>query len=408
MPKPAFTKAYYANLGKLYEPSVRPTGVVNLAVAENKLAAPLMMQRLQTAGDGISAESLAYNPYVGSERLRRAVARVVSRHIAQSCNVEAEQVLLTNGAGSALWLLSALIANPGQSILVPSPYYYAYDRDLCGLNGSQLVIVEDSEGRDPLSHEALTEAARGAAAAGTPCRLLVITNPSNPTGEVLSAERLLNAIEWAEAHGVDVIVNELYACSVLQGDFISVLRLYSGPSGECRLPKNVHFVWGLSKDFAANGLRCACIYSGSAEVVDAASTFCYFFQVGGPVQVQLSECLEDDDWVDGFLSQSREMVRKSVEVTEGVLQRLEVPYLAPQGALFVWADLQKWIVRAGGELELFKHLSSLDKGGVLLCPGSSFRASAGWFRICVTAAPKGHLAVGLDRLERGLSQLASE
>lgn len=401
MPRPAFTAIYYENMGKLYDPASRPAGIVNLGVAENKLATPLVMRRLANAGSGMSPESLAYNPYVGSARLRQAVARVLSRYVAR-CHIRPEQVLLTNGAGSALWLLSALIAEPGHGIMVPSPFYYAYERDLCALNGSQLVVIDGFEGRDPLSPEALTDAFEKSKADGTVCRLLVITTPSNPTGEVVSGQRLLSAIVWASAHGVDVLVNELYACSALQGSFDSVLGLYDG-----NLPKHVHFVWGLSKDFAVNGLRCACMISGSDEVAAAATTFCYFFQVGGPVQVQLSECLEDEDWVDEFLAQSRVLLQESVDATERVLRRCGATYSSPRGALFVWANLHEWCVRAGGELELFKHLTSLDGGGVLLCPGDSFQAAPGWFRICVTAAPTGHLEVGLARLEDGLRRLAS-
>jgi len=89
------------------------------------------------------------------------------------------------------------------------------------------------------------------------------------------------------------------------------------------------------------------------------------------------------------------------------LRAVGAPCDAPGGALFVWADLRRWAA-ASGELALFERLCALEGGGVLLCPGSAFHAPDGWFRICVTAAPEGHLEVGLDRLVAGLSQVPGD
>lgn len=404
LPKPAFTAIYYASLGSMYDPVSNPGGIVNLAVAENRLAMPRMRKRLEAAGACATPETLAYNPYAGSDRLRRAMANVVSRKIAHGA-VKPANLLLTNGAGSALWLLASMLAEPGEGIMVPTPYYYAYDRDLTSLTECKLVLVDGCGGSDPLDPKALTAAKDAAQAQGTRCRLLVLTNPSNPTGEVVQAERLKKAIDWAGQNSVDVISNELYACSTVPGgSFQSVLSLYkeAGAEAACDLPEHVHFVWGLSKDFAVNGLRVGCVYSHSAQLVEAASKFLYFFQVGGPVQAQLSECLEDEAWVDQFLEESRRQVREAVDATEAALRSVGAPYVPSEGALFVWADLSEWASRAGGELALFKHLSALPGGGVLLCPGESFRAREGWFRICVSASPEGHLGAGLERLLEGL------
>mmetsp|Transcript_126188 Transcript_126188/g.403326 ORF Transcript_126188/g.403326 Transcript_126188/m.403326 type:complete len:338 (+) Transcript_126188:122-1135(+) len=317
LPKPSFTSVYYASLGKLYDPVTRPSGIVNLAVAENRLAAPLIMERLAAAGSGAMPESLAYNPYAGSDRLRAAVARVASRHIAR-CSVDPANVILTNGAGSALWLLAANLADAGQGILVPTPYYYAYDRDFGALTDCQVVPFDRGDG-GPLDPAALSAALSSAASRGVTCRVLAITNPSNPTGEVVSVDEVRAAIDWAGEHGVDVIVNELYACSARPtSGFRSVLEMYQDGNGSCKLPEHVHFVWGLSKDFAVNGLRCGCIYSGSSALTEAATKFACFFQVGGTVQVQLADVLEDDAWVDSFLQESLRRVTGALDETEAV------------------------------------------------------------------------------------------
>jgi len=329
------------------------------------------------------------------------MARVASRHVADGGALDPGRLVLTSGAGSALWVLAGMLAEPGQGILVPTPYYYAYDRDFTALLDNRLVLLDGCSGMDPLAPQALSAAKEAAAAKGTECRLLVITNPNNPTGEVVSAERLRAAIDWAESQGVDVIVNELYACSVRPGSFDSILTLYKDASGTCKLPPHVHFVWGLSKDFAVNGLRCGCLYSGSQEVTEASSKFAYFIQVGGTVQQQLAACLEDDSWVDEFLLESRRRVREAADATCQALASVGAPFEPPAGALFVWADLRAWAAAAGGEAALFERLAYLPGGGVLACPGSAFHAPEGWFRFCVSASP--HLTVGLERLVAGLN-----
>jgi len=408
LPKPSFTSIYYASLDKLYDPVSRPAGIVNLGVAENRLSAPLVKDRLDSANSGVSFDSLAYNPYTGSERLRVAMARVASRHIAR-CSIDHKRLILTSGAGSSLWILAASLAEPGQGILVPTPYYYAYDRDFGALTDCQVVPFNTNDRGDPLNPEALSTAVHSASSSGIKCRLLVVTNPSNPTGEVVPACKLQATIDWAGRNGIDVIVNELYACSARSSTFQSVLSMYSDPSGVCNLPPHVHFVWGLSKDFAVNGLRVGCLYSGSDLLTEAASKFAYFVQIGGTVQAQLSECLEDDDWVDDFLAESRRRVGQAVAATEAALQSIGAPTRPSDGALFVWADLGEWATAAGGELRLFEHLAALPGGGVLICPGSSFQApTEGWFRICATAAPGDHLSVGLKRLIAGLASVGSK
>jgi len=184
LPKPEFTTLYYASLNNLYDAASNPTGLVNFAVAANQLARPMLEKQLRAVGSGASPTSLAYNPYSGSDRFRKAIARVISRHIAR-CSMNPNHLLLSSGAGSSLWLLAAVLADNADGIVVPAPYYYAYDRDLVALTGCRLIVSHGEEGGDPLEPSALTAVVDKAAKEGTRCRVLVVTTPNNPTGEVV-------------------------------------------------------------------------------------------------------------------------------------------------------------------------------------------------------------------------------
>eukprot|EP01062_Namystynia_karyoxenos_P060402 TRINITY_DN51971_c0_g1_i1.p1 TRINITY_DN51971_c0_g1~~TRINITY_DN51971_c0_g1_i1.p1 ORF type:complete len:449 (+),score=136.80 TRINITY_DN51971_c0_g1_i1:85-1347(+) len=398
-PRPSFAQAHYDSIGKSYDPASRPAGVVNLSLAENRISAELVAERLTKAGPCASMDSMLYNPYPGCDALRRSLARVVSRHMAMR-EVDPSRLVVTNGAGSALLLLATMLADAGDAALLPTPYYYAYDRDFGALAGVAVVRVKDGGAEGQLQPAALTAAAERAEAGGTPCRLLVLTSPDNPSGGILSPAELQGAVDWAAARGVHVIVNELYGCTVRDPTFRSVLRVYSGG-----LPPHVHFVWGLSKDFAASGLRCGCLYSDNKAVVDSATKYSYFYQMGGTVQRQLADALGDDAWVDGYLAESRRRIAAAVSDVEHALDAAGIQYAPSKGALFVYISLAPWVEAAGGEVQLFDHLRSQPGGGVLLCPGNSFGGAPGSFRICVTAAPPDHLREGMRRLVAGLRTL---
>jgi len=400
IPKPPFSAILQASMDKLYDPVTRPDGIVNISVAENKLVSDLVLSKLQEVGPCLTASGLAYNPNQGSQRLRKAIANHLSKRVAK-CPIDADKLMLTTGATSTLWLLTSMLTDVGEGVMVPAPFYHAYERDFTALLDSKLVVVPAGpDGSSCLDVNHLSRAKEEAAKGGVKSRAIVITNPSNPTGEVVSINEVLKVIEWASKEGLDVLVNEVYASTAhADSGFTSVLEAYRG-----QLPPHVHFIWSLSKDFGMNGLRCGCFYSCCPSVLQAAIPFGVFLQVAGTVQAQISSVLEDEAWVDYFLEESRRMIIESHKLTVDTLRSIGADVKMPKGSLFVWVNLGAWAKTAGSEMNLFKYLV---EEGILICPGQSSKAATeGWYRLCPPATPKDHLVVGLKRLEVALKKLS--
>ena len=102
-----------------------------------------------------------------------------------------------------------------------------------------------------------------------------------------------------------VVSDEIYACSIFGDDmpsFVSAWDLATtlGEAGEAQ----VHVVYGLAKDFGVSGLRVGALASRNQELLDAHTNLGYFSMIPGPTQAQVAEILQDESWVDDFISAS--------------------------------------------------------------------------------------------------------
>jgi len=118
--------------------------------------------------------------------------------------VDREHLTCTAGAGAVVDLLFHCIASAGDAVLIPAPYYPAFDNDLSVRNGIKAVPVYLDGERGPLGLQ-LDAAAAAAAAAGHPVRALLISNPSNPIGTVLPEGELREMMAWCLENKVHLV-----------------------------------------------------------------------------------------------------------------------------------------------------------------------------------------------------------
>lgn len=169
--------------------------------------------------------------------------------------VNPDDLCISAGCGAILDNLFMTITSPGDGVLIPAPYYPAFDNDLRVRNGARALPVSGDRADTLPNPSQLDAAVAKAAAEGCRVRALLLTNPSNPLGVVFTPAELTAAMEWAFDKGLHVVVDEVYASSVFDAQpavpFVSALAM------EAALPamaKNkLHLVYGLSKDFCASG-----------------------------------------------------------------------------------------------------------------------------------------------------------
>lgn len=160
----------------------------------------------------------AYSESKGMRFVREAVAQFISARdsvdgVAQ--RADPEHIYLTDGASKGVQAaLRLLISSEKDGILIPIPQYPLYSATITLYGGRQVGYYLDEEGGWSLDEHMLEEAIQRAHKEGTHVRAIVVINPGNPTGSVLSEENIAMVIRFARRHNLSILADEVYQDNV--------------------------------------------------------------------------------------------------------------------------------------------------------------------------------------------------
>ena len=143
-----------------------------------------------------------YSPTPGLPELRQAIVNKTKRD--SNYEISVDQVLVTNGGKQAVYQAFASIINPGDEVILPSPFWTTYP-ECIKLAGGKAIEVFADESQDYLVSIEQLEAARN-----ENTKALLFCSPSNPTGSVYSNEQVKAIGQWAAKHGIWIISDEIY------------------------------------------------------------------------------------------------------------------------------------------------------------------------------------------------------
>jgi aspartate/methionine/tyrosine aminotransferase len=380
---PPIAAAHFRAQAHPYHPEHRPDGYLNLGTAENRLVWDLLEPRL--AGPRrITAQDTHYAPMYGIAALREETAALLAR--TRSVPVDPQDLVVVGGASAALAIAAAALCDPGDAVIVPAPYYSGFDADLTAHSGARIVPAPGGPGDGFRLSAAAVESAFGRArAAGLNPRVLTLASPTNPIGQVHSAQELRDVLAVAAAYDADVITDELYANGVFGPTaFTGVHALPDSPLP----PERVHTVWGFAKDFGLSGFKAGVLFTTNKEVRAAAREMAYFAPVSTDTQALLRDLLADHAWVDAFLVACRSRLRDSYAHLTGLLDEARLPYLPAEAGFSVWTDLRDRLPKPGFKGESLVWQALISEARVSILPGAVFKSpQPGWFRICHTTDP---------------------
>ena len=198
-----------------------------------------------------------YTPAAGLPELRDAIVKKTKRD--SNYEITSDQVLVTNGGKQAVYQAFASILDPGDEVLLPSPYWTTYP-ECIKLAGGVSVEIFANESQNYLVSVEQLEKARTAKT-----KVLLFCSPSNPTGSVYSPEQVKAIGEWALANGLWVVTDEIYEHLLYDGA--------TAPSICVAVPAladRTIIINGVAKTYAMTGWRVGWMI-GPKDVIKAAT-----------------------------------------------------------------------------------------------------------------------------------------
>ncbi|KAJ9538758.1 hypothetical protein OSB04_031491 [Centaurea solstitialis] len=408
-------KAYDENP---YHEKHNPSGVIQMGLAENQVSFDLLEKYLESNQEATSwgkrvcgfRENALFQDYHGLLSFRKAMASFMEKVRGGKVKFDPERIVLTAGATAANELLTFILANPGDALLVPTPYYPGFDRDLRWRTGVEIVPIHcESSNNFQITPQALQSAYDHATSQNMKVSGVLITNPSNPLGATVQRKVLEQILDFVTQKNIHLISDEIYSGSVFHPhEFVSiaeVLKSRRNPNDA----QNCHIVYSLSKDLGLPGFRVGTVYSYNDRVVTAARRMSSFTLVSSQTQLLLASMLSDDTFTDDYIRVNRERLRKRYESIVGGLRRAGIECLEGNAGLFCWMNLGPYLREntKEGELEIWRAI--MEDVRLNISPGSSCRCSeAGWFRVCFANMSEETLGVALRRLHEFMDRRRRE
>jgi len=333
-----------------------------------------------------------YTPTPGLPELRDAIVAKTLRD--SNYVITADQVLVTNGGKQAVYQSFASIIDPGDEVILPSPYWTTYPECIKLAGGISVEVFADESQNYLVTVEQL-EAAR------TPkTKAMLFCSPSNPTGSVYSAEQVKAIGEWALAHGIWVISDEIYEHLLYDGATAPSLPVLVPGMADQTIIIN-----GVAKTYAMTGWRVGWMV-GPKDVIKAATN----------LQSHLSSNVSNISQraaiaaVSGDLTAVREMgvaFDRRRKLIVGLLNNIPgVHCPTPTGAFYVYPSVKGVLGREirGKRPQTSAELATLilDEVEVAAVPGEAFGPS-GYLRFSYALSDE-DIVEGIGRVAKLLGE----
>jgi aminotransferase len=243
-----------SGIRKFFDLLASVEGVISLGVGEPDFTTPWHIR--EAAIESLNKGQTMYTSNLGMPELRQEL----SRHLKNSYGLDYDannELLITVGVSEGLDLAMRAILDPGDEVIMPDPHYVAYDACVILSEGTPVMVPTVEENNFEIN------AADIEARISNRTRAILIGYPSNPTGAVISHQRLAEIAEVARRHRLPVISDEVYA------------KLVYGVGHTCfaSLPgmkESTILLGGFSKAYAMTGWRIG--YAAAPREIIAAMT----------------------------------------------------------------------------------------------------------------------------------------
>ncbi|MBQ4466246.1 MAG: pyridoxal phosphate-dependent aminotransferase [Oscillospiraceae bacterium] len=288
----------------------------------------------------------------GAQNFREALARKHEHFSGQKIDPNSE-ICVTCGSTEAMMASMLSVVNPGEKVIVFSPFYENYGADTILSNAEPIYVplVPPSYNFDP---EVLEDAFRQHPKA------IIVCNPSNPCGKVFTREELTIIADLAKKYDTFVITDEVYEHILYAPHKHTHISTLPG------MKERTIVCSSLSKTYSITGWRLGYVIS-SPEIIETVKKVHDFLTVGAAAPLQEAAVTGlnfGDDYYQALQAKYTHMRQLFLDG----LDRIDIPHNVPEGAYFIMLDISEFGYES--DLEFCEDLARLV--GVGAVPGSSF------------------------------------
>jgi aspartate aminotransferase len=330
-----------------------------------------------------------YTPAAGLPELREAIALKTKKD--SGTEVSAAQVTVTNGGKQAVYQAFAVILDPGDEVLVPTPYWTTYPEAIKLAGGKQVDVFAGSDKDYKVTVDQLE------AAYNKNTKALLMCSPSNPTGAVYTKQEILDIGNWvASKPNLWVVSDEIYQDLTYDGAYAhSITELVP------ELSDRTIMVNGVAKTYAMTGWRLGWMVSplDAAKAANNLQSHLTSNVSNISQRAGIAALTGDQAPVKDMLlafDRRRKLAVSELNKIAGVLTPM------PEGAFYVYPDVSGLLGRSWHGVTLNSSLEladfALEKAEVAMVPGEAFGPS-GYLRLSY-ALGDNQLLEGIQRLQK--------
>ena len=352
-------------------------GVVSLGIGEPDFVTPWHIR--EAAMRSLQQGYTMYTSNYGLLELRQELSKYLELHYGLSYDPEGE-ILITVGTSEGLDLVSRAMLNPGDEVIIPDPCYVAYSPCIVLAGGVPVMVPTTSE------NDFIIKASDIEPRITKRTKIILIGYPSNPTGAVMSRDKLKDIAELAQQYGLLVISDEIYARLVYGVEH----TCFAGLPG---MKEQTILLGGLSKAYAMTGWRIGYVAANS-QFIEAMVRIHQYTMLCTPIMAQMAaiEALKSGE--DDIEMMVKEYDRRRHVMVKG-LNDIGLPCFEPKGAFYAFPS----IGITGMTSEEFSE-KLLVEGKVAVIPGSAFGQCGEGFIRCSYATPLTNIQEALKRMGR--------
>lgn len=335
-----------------------------------------------------------YTMNTGTPELREAISAKLKRD--NGLDVSPSDIVVSNGAKQSIGFTLLATVDPGDEVIIPSPYWVSYPEMVKLAEGIPVILKTSIENNYKLRPEDLDSLITDKT------RALILCSPSNPTGSMYTPDELDAIAEILRKYpDLLIISDEIYEYIVFEDDHTGILQVAPDLRGRTVI------INGFSKGFAMTGWRLGYL-AGPSEIVSAVAKI-QSQETSAPSSIsQKAGEAAYNGPIDDVLEMRKAFKDRRDYIVNALLEIPGLHCFMPSGAFYVFPDCSAYLGKKTPEGSAINTSTDLcifllEKHGVAAVPGDAFGEPAG-FRISYAVSME-QLQEAIKRLKKGFSEL---